>query len=172
MGKYDVKACPVPSRRSTTGPGPGDDVAGLADETVSLMGTPCLDLDCCAAWHGDSRSGDEDGPMNANGVTRPVRPTPTRMSKGYFGDLFWRVCRRQRGARRWIRGGAGLRCRRPSQRCRRSVLTSAVLAPSRRSARGPASNRRRARYDLSTPAGPIHPVPVGVVQAVGRQPCV
>jgi hypothetical protein len=54
----------------------------LRATTVSPISTP-LALNLGGVVHGGQphrRSGDPTGVMNANGVTRPMRPTSTRMS--------------------------------------------------------------------------------------------
>ena len=72
-----------PSRRSTTGPSTsGITSPALRITTVSPISTPLRSTSdaLCRVAMADGRPGDLTGSMNANGVTRPVRPTLTWMS--------------------------------------------------------------------------------------------
>lgn len=108
----------VPSRRSTTGPRiSGITSPALRITTVSPMRTPFsfTTFWLCSVANSTSEPATSTGSTCAYGVTRPVRPTPTRMftslvftsSGGYFQAIA------QRGAREVEPSRPGARSRRP-----------------------------------------------------------
>ena len=103
----------------------GDDVAGLAQhDGVADQHALAPDLvRVVQGRHARRWSRRQTGSITANGVTRPVRPTLTRMSRSLVVDLLRRVLVRDGPARR--PAGAAepalqRRSRRPSRRRRRS----------------------------------------------------
>ena len=98
----------VPSRRSTTGPRiSGMTSPALRSTTVSPMRTPlrCTSVALCSVARSTVDPATTTGSMTPNGVTRPVRPTLTWMSRSCGVDLLGRVLEGD-GPPRRARGGA------------------------------------------------------------------
>ena len=103
----------LPSRRSTTGPRiSGMTSPALRSTTVSPIRTPlrCTSSALCRVARSTVDPATTTGSITPNGVTRPVRPTLTWMSRslvltssgGYLKAIAQRGAREVEPSRRWI----------------------------------------------------------------------